>query len=673
MAVDDLFARRVEQLREEMEHHNHRYYVLDDPEVSDEEYDRLTIELRALEEAHPHLSRPDSPTQRVGGRALEKFEKIIHTMPMLSLDNAFSVDEIQAWYGRVRKIVPESLPLQYTVEPKIDGLALALMYREGQLVYAATRGDGYVGEDVTNNIRTVRCIPLRLPSSQAPSVIEVRGEIYMPVERFRELNEEQAGRGDKQFANPRNAAAGSIRQLDPKVTAGRRLSFFAYSIGQIAGAEVRSQWEMLDLLHRLRFPTNPDNRVLGRLDEVIAYAQTWMETKARLPYLADGVVIKIDSFAMQEELGVVGKAPRWAIAYKTSLQEAQTRLIEILVSVGRLGTLTPYAVLEPVHVGGGTISQATLHNLDYVLEKDIRVGDIVVIRRAGDVIPQVVRPVTEVRTGSEQVFSMPDACPVCGSPPRHSEDEAAYFCVNSACPAQLVKRLEHFASRDAMDIVGLGEKVAEVLFSQKLVKDVADLYLLKVEQLAELERFGQKSAANLVESIVGSRERPLDRLIFALGIRHVGSTVAGVLAQRFRTMDALSRAGVPEISAIHGLGEAVAASVVEFFGLESNQSVVRRLADAGVCGSSPGRAPASEGGTLQGKKFVITGTLLSMTRNEAFDLIRKHGGEIRESVTRETDYVVVGESAGSKLAKAEKLGIHIIDQDGLVALIEAEN
>lgn len=674
--LDNSITLRIEKLRAEIEHHSYRYYVLDDPEISDEEYDRLMSDLRALEEKHPHLVTPDSPTQRVGGKALDKFDKVVHQVPMLSLDNAFSEEEIWAWHARLRKIVPESVALRYVVEPKIDGLAIALIYRNGRLERAATRGDGLVGEDVTANVRTINAVPLRLPTDLAPSHIEVRGEVFIPLDKFRQLNEEQESRGEKQFANPRNAAAGSVRQLDPRVTAGRKLTFYAYSIAAYSserslGARPECQWEALDLLRRLRFPTNPDNRVFERLEDVIDYAQSWMARKGDLPYQADGVVIKVDSFAVQEELGVVGKAPRWAIAFKTSLQEAQTTVKEIAVSVGRLGTLTPYAILEPVRVGGVTISQATLHNLGYVQERDIRVGDAVVIRRAGDVIPQVVRPLPELRTGSERVFLMPDRCPVCGSPAYHHEEDAAYYCVNAACRAQVVKRLEHFASREAMDIPGLGEKVAEVLVSQGLVEDVADLYRLQTGALAGLERFGQKSASNLVDAIARSRDRALDRLIYALGIRHVGATVAGMLAQRYPSVEALSRATVDEVASIHGLGEAVANSVVEFFQLERNQIVLSKLAEGGVRAVRHATAASfAAEGALKGYRFVVTGTLPSMSRQEAFDLIRRNGGEVRESVTRETSYVVVGENPGSKLARARQLGVPTISEADLRAMVE---
>jgi len=668
--IDDSVALRVEKLRQEIERHAYRYYVLDDPEVSDEEYDRLMVDLRALEEKYPELVTPDSPTQRVGGKALDKFEKIVHQVPMLSLDNAFSPEEIWAWYGRIRRIVPESIALRYVVEPKIDGLAITLIYQDGKLVRAATRGDGYVGEDVTTNVRTIPAVPLRLPADLAPSFIEVRGEVFIPVDKFRQLNEEQASRGEKQFANPRNAAAGSVRQLDPRVTAGRKLTFHAYSIAQSRGISVGSQWEALDLLKRLRFPTNPENRLFERLEDVVDYAQSWMARKEQLPYQADGVVIKVDSFAVQEELGTVGKAPRWAIAFKTSLQEAQTRLIEIAVSVGRLGTLTPYAVLEPVRVGGVTISQATLHNQGYIKDRDIRAGDVVVVRRAGDVIPQVVCSLPELRVGSEPEFSMPSTCPICRSPVYHDEEDAAYYCVNAACRAQVVKRVEHFASREAMDIPGLGEKVAEVLVSKGLIEDVGDLYRLQVGSLAELDRFGPKSASNLVNAIARSKGRPLDRIIYALGIRHVGAMVAGMLAQRYPSIEELSKARVPDILAIHGLGESIATSVVEFFQLERNRMVLRKLEEAGVFASRAANKP--EGGSLKGLKFVITGTLPSMSRHEAFELIRQNGGEVRESVTRETSYVVVGENPGSKVARARQLGLPLIGEADLLSMVGGE-
>ncbi|MCS7220053.1 MAG: NAD-dependent DNA ligase LigA [Anaerolineae bacterium] len=669
-------AERIARLRDLIRYHAYRYYVLDAPEISDAEYDALFRELQRLEAEHPELITPDSPTQRVGGEPLDRFEKVTHPVPMLSLSNAFGPEELRAWHERVLRLLPPELAseLAYTVEPKVDGLTVVLHYEDGLFTLGATRGDGWVGEDITANLRTVPAVPLRIPvvgNGQPPRRLVVRGEAYMPRDAFERMNAELAARGERTFANPRNAAAGSLRQLDPRVTASRPLSLWAYQVVLVEGGEVlRSQWEALEYLRRMGFPVNPHNRRFEDFQSVVDYCEEWEPKRRQLNYDTDGLVIKIDQFATQERLGYVGNAPRWAIAYKYPSEEAVTRLLEIGVNVGRTGTLNPYAVLEPVRVGGVIVRNATLHNEDYIIEKDIRVGDMVVVKRAGEVIPQVVRSLEELRTGNERVWRMPDRCPVCHEPVVRPEGEVAYYCMNAACPAQLVRLVEHFVSRGAMDIEGIGSKQAELFVAKGLIHDVADIFYLRPEQLLKLEGYKEKRVQNLMNGIQAARDRPLARLLTALGIKFVGSAVAETLARHYRSIDALMQASVDELTQIEGIGPRIAQSVVDWFSRESNRRVIEKLKAAGVRTADEAPAtPMAEGPLpLAGKTFVITGTLPTMSREAATEFIIRHGGKVTNSVSRKTDYLVVGSAPGSKLQRAQELGVPIIDEAGLLKL-----
>ena len=687
-------AQRIDELREQLRYHNYRYYVLDDPTVSDAEYDALMRELRALEDAHPELVTPDSPTRRVGAAPSEKFAKVRHPAPMLSLGNAFDEEGLRAWRARVARLLGEDVPIAYVVEPKIDGLAIALTYENGRLVRGATRGDGEVGEDVTPNLRTVPSIPLTLgdggwgikdggevpspiPHPPSPGHIEVRGEVYMRIADFAALNTRLAAAGERVAANPRNAAAGSLRQKDANITAGRPLRFFAYAVGPVEDGWPRSQWETLQRLRELGFPVNQDIRRLETFDQVIEYCHEWMARRATLDYEADGIVIKIDSFAQQDELGVVGRDPRWAIAYKFPARETTSKLIEIVVNVGRTGVITPNAVIEPVNIGGVVVRNVSLHNADYIADRDIRVGDYVTVKRAGDVIPYIVGPVVGRRDGSEQPWHMPEQCPACGTRLERAEGEVAYRCPNfGICPAQLVRRIEHFVSRGAMDIAGVGEKQAQLFVEIGLVKDVADLYCLRAENFEGMEGFAEKRIANLLAAVEDSKRRPLQRLIAGLGIRFVGGVAAQLLAERIGSLDALADATEEQITAIDGLGRAVAASVAQFFGLSANRELVQKLKQLGVqteASDTDRGAARAASAALAGKTFVITGALPSLTREQAAELIAAHGGKVTGSVTKKTSYLLVGaEPGGTKYNKAVELGIPQLDEGGLRALIGDE-
>lgn len=669
-------AERIARLRDLIRYHAYRYYVLDAPEISDAEYDALFRELQRLEAEHPELITPDSPTQRVGGEPLDRFEKVTHPVPMLSLSNAFGPEELRAWHERALRLLPPELAseLAYTVEPKIDGLTVVLHYEDGLFTLGATRGDGFVGEDITANLRTVPAVPLRIPitgNGQPPRRLVVRGEAYMPRDAFERMNAELAARGERTFANPRNAAAGSLRQLDPRVTASRPLSLWAYQVVLVEGGEVlRSQWEALEYLRQMGFPVNPHNQRFEDFQSVVDYCEEWEPKRRQLNYDTDGLVIKIDQFAIQERLGYVGNAPRWATAYKYPSEEAVTRLLEIGVNVGRTGTLNPYAVLEPVRVGGVVVRNATLHNEDYIIEKDIRVGDMVVVKRAGEVIPQVVRSLEELRTGNERIWRMPDRCPVCHEPVVRPEGEVAYYCVNAACPAQLVRLVEHFVSRGAMDIEGIGSKQAELFVAKGLIHDVADIFYLQPEQLLRLEGYKEKRVQNLMNGIQAAKDRPLARLLTGLGIKFVGSVVAETLARHYHSIDALMRASVDELTQIEGIGPRIAQSVVDWFSRESNRRVIEKLKAAGVrTADEAPAAPMAKGPLpLAGKTFVITGTLPTMSREAATEFIIRHGGKVTSSVSRKTDYLVVGAAPGSKLQRAQELGIPILDEAGLLKL-----
>jgi DNA ligase (NAD+) len=669
---------RVTQLRDEINYHAYRYHTLDDPTISDAEYDQLMRELRALEEAHPDLFTPDSPTQRVGAPPLDQFEKVIHPVPMTSLGNAFDDEDMHAWLTRIGRLLPDDLAvtdLTFTVEPKFDGLAVALTYQNGVLVQGATRGNGVEGENVTANLRTVYNIPLRIPvrpDGPPPDRIEVRGEIYMPIADFDEFNRRQAEKGERLYANPRNAAAGAVRQLDSRITAQRPLAFFAYAIGYVDGGEaVNAQWEALDYARRLGFPVNPDVVRSRDFEEVLAFIHTWMERRDTLPYEADGVVVKVDDFALQAMLGVVGNAPRWAIAYKFPAREATTKLHKIEVNVGRTGVLTPYAVLEPVVVGGVTVRQASLHNIEDLERKDIREGDTVVIKRAGDVIPQVVKPILDLRPPDSKPYRLPERCPSCGEPVVKPEDEVAVYCVNAACPAQLVRRVEYFISRGAMDIEGFGVKMAGQLIQEGLIRDVGDIYSLGEhrERLLGLEGFAEKKVDNLLASIQASKQQPLERVVTGLGIQGVGGVVARTLVRAYPSMDALAGATVEELERVEGVGPHIAQSVVDWFGRPRHQQVIDKLRKAGLRMQAEVLAEAPQ--PLAGLTFVITGTLPTMSRDQAKAFIEARGGKVTGSVSKKTDYLLLGENAGSKLAKAQSMGTKIIGEEELRELISS--
>ena len=655
----------IAELRRQLHEHNHRYYVLDDPLISDAEYDSLYRRLAELENAYPHLVTADSPTQRVGGTVSAGFDRVAHLTPMLSLANAFSSDDLRAFDNRVRSGLPNIEP-EYVVELKIDGLALNLIYADGRLSKAATRGDGYHGEDVTANVRTIMSVPLVLQGS-APPLIEVRGEAYMPRRAFDRLNEERRRTGEALFANPRNAAAGSLRQLDPRITAERSLDIFVYGINAGEDNTLANHSNTLEYLRTLGFKVNSHSRLCRSIDEVNEYCSSWSDERHRLPYQIDGLVIKLNSLAGQRQLGSTAKDPRWAIAYKFPAEQAATVVEDIFVRVGRTGVITPTAVLTPVSLAGTTVSRATLHNEDYIRDKDIRIGDTVIIHKAGDIIPEVVSVVREKRSGREIPFAMPALCPECGSPTVRAPGEAARKCVNASCPALNREGLIHFVSRDAMNIDGLGEAIISSLVDVGLVADAADLYRLTLEDLVTMERMGPKLARNLLDAIAVSKEAGLARLLFALGIRFVGAKAAGTLARHFGSMDGIKQATVEELTALEEIGPRIADSVIEYF---SRPEVARLLAKLQAAGVSMTSQQLPQGmGILSGKTFVLTGTLPTLTRNEAAALIELHGGKISSSVSKKTDYVVAGDEAGSKLDKARQLGLTVIDEQGLRDLL----
>jgi len=654
--------RRVEELREVINHHNYRYYVLDSPEISDAEYDELMRELQQLEADHPELITSDSPTQRIGAPPVEAFGVVEHPQPLLSLTNAFSYEELAAWHKRVSKLLGRR-QFDLVCEPKIDGLAVALTYVDGLLVTGATRGDGYRGEDITQNLRTIRSIPLSVPR-EAPPRFEVRGEVYLPKAGFKKLNEERAKEGLPLFANPRNAAAGSVRQLDSGITARRPLDIFIYGLGWAEGKAVPdTHWEIMQYLKSLGFKINPNIALRHSLDEVEKYHQSWVESREKFPYEADGIVAKVNSIALQQELGTVAHEPRWAIAYKFPAIQGVTRLIDIGINVGRTGSLNPYAILEPVRVGGVVISSAALHNEEDIHRKDIRIGDWVMVQRAGEVIPEIVEPIVSRRTGKEKIFSMPSRCPVCGSEVIKPEGEAMHRCTNTACPSQALERIKHFVSRGAMDINGVGEKLCHALFEADLVKDAADLYYLTKEQLLSLERMADKSVSNVLNSIEESKNRPLARVIFALGILHVGEQYAELLAESFNSLGDLAKASEKDLLSLPSIGPRIAESIVAFFRQEGNKRIIEKLRKARVKlkrekvkEARPKKLP------LAGMEFVLTGKLESLSRSEAEAKIKALGGKAGSDVTKKTSYVVMGADPGSKLAKAEKLGIETLNE-----------
>ena len=669
MAFDNSVARRIEALRRQISHHDYKYYVEDKPEISDEEYDRLFRELRELEEQHPELIAPDSPTQRVGGQIGEGFAVVEHKVAMLSLDNAFKEEELYAFEERIGRALPGE-EVEYAAELKIDGLGVALLYQEGLFLRGSTRGDGRRGEDITANLRTIRSIPLRIDGSRYGfSELEVRGEVYLRRADFQRLNEEREKAGEASFANPRNAAAGSVRLLDPSLTAQRPLNIYVYQVSYVRPDRFSSQAEVLAALKSMGFRTNPRNTLLSSMAEVIAYCQEMERKRYELDYEVDGVVIKVNSLDQQRRLGYTSRHPRWAIAYKFAAHQGTTRVKDIVVGVGRTGALTPVALLEPVGLGGATVSRATLHNEDEVARKDIRKEDTVLVERAGEVIPQVIQVIKEKRGPGSRPFSMPKNCPVCGAAVFRPEGEAVTRCTNSACPAQIKERLIHYGSRQAMDIDGLGEKIVDQLVDSGLVKDFADLYHLGVETVSKLERLAEKSATNLVQAIQTSKERGLFRLLIGLGIRYVGEHVAQVLASHFKSLDDLAQASREELQQIPGIGPQIAESVANFFTQKENLKVIQRLKEAGIKVAEE-RPEPSRPSPLEGKVFVLTGALEGFSREEAKEAITRKGGRVTSSVSRNTDYVVVGKDPGSKLQEARRLGIKTLDEKEFGALLQ---
>jgi DNA ligase (NAD+) len=664
--VSQAVAARAAALRQQLERANYAYYVLDAPEISDAEYDRLFRELQALEEAQPELRTPDSPTQRIGAAPASVLEKCTHRRPMLSLANAFTPEELAAWEERNARILAEVRRAGYTAEIKIDGAAVSLTYQDGQFTVGATRGNGIIGEKITANLRTIPDVPLALKGRGWPRLMEVRGEVYMPYVGFKRVNAEREREGEPLFANPRNAAAGGLRQLDPAITRKRRLRMFAFAVEPIEGTfSARTHWEQLDLLDAWGFQVEPHRERFETLAEVQDRIASFEQLIPHLAFQADGVVVKVDRLRLYGELGVIGgREPRWAIARKFAPEVAITRLKEILINVGRTGALNPYAVLEPVEVSGVTVSSATLHNEELISQKDIRIGDWVELIRAGEVIPQVVRPLPDRRTGEERPFQMPDRCPACGTRVEHPADEVMRFCPNVSCPGRVLEGIVHFGSREAMDIRGLGYERVRQFLETKLIADVADLYELTAAQLSELERFAEQSAEQLVMAIAASRSRPLSNLLFGLGIRHVGKTVAVLLARRFGTMSALMAASEEAINDVPGIGSAIAEAVVAFFGEPRNRTLIERLERSGLNFAEP-RAAGGDG-SLSGKTYVLTGTLPTLSRTRATELIEAAGGRVAGSVSKKTDTVVAGEDAGSKLEKAKTLGVEVIDESELL-------
>lgn len=684
LATIEAARSRVEHLREIVRYHQYRYYVLDDPAISDAEFDALFQELQELEERFPQLRSPDSPTVRVGGVVSDRFERVQHPVPILSLANAFGVDELQAWRERLLRLLPEEEyeALAYVVEPKFDGLTVVLHYEGGRFALGATRGDGETGENITPNLRTVRSLPLRLPVRtdlplQPPARLVVRGEAYVEVADFQAFNRAQIEREERTYANPRNFAAGSLRLLDSSISARRPLKLWAYQILILEGAQEppTTHWESLDYLKALGFPVSPECRryLDADFDELVEYVSNWADLRQRLPYELDGMVIKVDSLRQQALLGYTGKDPRWAVAYKSGGEEAVTDLLDIQVNVGRTGTITPNAVLAPVPIGGVTVQAATLHNEDYIRDLDIRIGDKVLVKRAGDVIPKVLRPLVELRTGDEQVWEMPERCPSCGQPLVRPPGEAATYCVNNACPAQLVRRVEHFVSRSAMDIQGFGLKQAELFTAKGYLKDLADIYRLPWDEIEAMEGYAEKRVENLRTAIEASKDQPVARLLIGLGIRFVGSVVAEMIMAHYNSLEELMAADVEELSAIEGVGPRIAESVVEFFALAPNRALVAKFAELGVrVAGEPETAPAPEAvpQPFAGLTFVITGSLPTMTRSAAKAFIQERGGHVTGSVSANTDYLIVGEAPGSKLDKAQKLDVPILSEDDLRALAE---
>lgn len=660
--------KEIEKLHRELRHHDYQYYVLSQPEISDKEYDTLMQRLKELEKKFPGLITPDSPTQRVSGSIQEGFKTIRHKQKMLSLDNTYSFDELREWSERVYRGI-ESKNVAYVAELKIDGVSANLTYENGVLAAGATRGDGEIGEDVTLNIKTIRAIPLRLETDKPAKLIEIRGEVYLELKDFQAINKEREEQGEALFANPRNAASGSLKLLDAALTAKRHLNFFAHSLGELENGKFSTHWEFLQELKRYGIRTNPESRLCKNLDEVFAFCELWQEKRKKLSYEIDGVVVKVNDLRQRETLGATLKSPRWAVAYKFPAHQVTTKIENIIVSVGRTGVVTPVADLEPVECGGVTISRATLHNFDEIERLGVKVGDRIILERAGEVIPKIVKVVASVRTGKERAFKIPKDCPVCGSSiVKEKEEEVAYRCINPSCPAQLEKGLMHFASRSCMDIEGMGESVVTQLIEKNLVKDFSDIYYLTKEQLLTLELFKEKKAENLLTAIEASKRKALARLIYALGIRHVGEKAAIVLAKEFKTLNNLVHAKREDLESIYEVGPAMSESILEFFKQESIKKLIKKLESAGV--NTKEEEIALRKTPLTDKTVIFTGELESFSRAEAEDLVRKCGGSSSSSVSENTDFVVAGENPGSKYDKAKKLGVKIITEKEFKELLK---
>ncbi|MBI4339911.1 MAG: NAD-dependent DNA ligase LigA [Chloroflexi bacterium] len=667
--LDASLLQRVEQLRKELHYHNYRYYVLDSPVISDAQYDALMGELLALEAQHPDLVTPDSPTQRVGAAPAEGFAEVEHPLPLLSLANVFNPDQLHAWYRRAQELL-EDRPFDMVCEVKVDGLAVALTYADGRFLRGATRGDGVRGEDVTPNLRTIRSIPLVVDSPGLPAQFEVRGEVYFPKSGFHKLNEGRIAQGEPPYANPRNTAAGSLRQLDPRITASRPLDIYVYALGYAEGGDMPdNHWNAMARLREMGFRTNPANQLCHTLEEAQDYFQRWLQEKERLDYGADGIVVKVNSLAYQQHLGVVGREPRWAVAYKFPATQQVTRLLRISVNVGRTGTLNPYAELEPVNIGGATVKMATLHNEDDIHRKDIRVGDWVVVERAGEVIPQVVAPVVARRTGQEQEFRMPGRCPACGEPVVRPPGEAATYCINASCPAQFARLLMHFVSKGAMDIEGMGEKLALALIDAGLVKELADVYSITREHLLTLERMGEKSADNIMSAIAASKARPPASVLYALGIRHVGYETAQSLVRRFGDLQKIVSASQDALEDVPGIGPKIAESIAAYFQREANRRGLERLVHAGLRTLEESAPQEARAAPLAGLQLVVTGRLKGMSRSQAEDRIKELGGSAGSAITRKTAFLVVGEDPGSKLEQARQQGTPLLSEEQFLQLL----
>lgn len=658
--------REIEELKQKIRYHDYRYYVLNAPVISDYEYDQMMRRLKSLEEKYPQFITPDSPTQRVGGKPLEKFKKVKHKIPMFSLEDAFSPEEVREFDRRVKRFLnlPSEKDISYSVEPKFDGLSISLIYENGILKQASTRGDGVTGEDVTQNVRTIKNVPLKLITEKAPAYLDIQGEAIMFKQDFAKINKEREEAGLPLFANPRNAAAGSIRQLDPKETAKRNLRMFTYSIREVSSEiQFKTQSEALELLKKWGLPVNELNKLCASVEEAIEYKETFTQKRHELPYEIDGMVFKVNEIDYQNRLGHTTKSPRWAIAYKFPPEQVTTTVKEVKVNVGRTGILTPVAILEPVNIGGVVVSKATLHTWDEIRKKDIRIGDRVFVERAGDVIPEIIKPISEKRTGKERIIPEPKECPVCHA---HAIRDGLYFrCPNISCPAQIKESIKHFASKRAMNIEGLGDKLVEQLVEKNIIRDIADIYNLDIKTVANLERMGEKSAQNLIEAIENTKNISLAKFLFALGIRHVGEHTAHLLAKHFGSLKNIEKAKKEEFLSIKGIGEEVAQSIYDFFREQKNIQTIKKLLKAGVKPSEerPVISP------LSGKSFLFTGTLRTMTRSEAKDRVEALGGMVKNSVSKDLDYVVVGENPGSKRDKAERLGLNCIDEETFIKLL----